>query len=216
MGWWRTLVWTRESRFGRSASCGDYACSGAAWHHLRRVGRLLNASLHAVPGPLLNLKGEVIGINTMKAMGMDGIAFALPIDEVKRVVDQLQTRGKVLRPYLGLRFYELNATIARELRERAAQQQHEGVMRGPRGGAGSPPDAGLYVVHVEPDSPAQRAGVRVGDTLVGLDGRALRTTRELIDGASVKIGGDVAIELQREGGTVRVRSQVESQSPRVA
>mmetsp|Transcript_511 Transcript_511/g.1330 ORF Transcript_511/g.1330 Transcript_511/m.1330 type:complete len:102 (+) Transcript_511:717-1022(+) len=54
-------------------------------------------------GPLLNLQGEVIGINTMKAMGMDGIAFAIPIDEVKHVVGQLQKHGRVLRPYLGLK-----------------------------------------------------------------------------------------------------------------
>lgn len=76
-------------------------------------------------GPLLNLQGEVIGVNTMKAMGMDGIAFALPIDEVKRVVDQLQRHGKVLRPYLGLKFVELDANIAHELRTRSAQQQQQ-------------------------------------------------------------------------------------------
>ena len=59
-------------------------------------------------GPLLNLSGEVIGINTMKVMGMDGIAFAVPVDEVKRVLAQLQQHGRVLRPYLGLKLVELN------------------------------------------------------------------------------------------------------------
>jgi len=69
-------------------------------------------------GPLLNIEGEVIGVNTMKALGMDGIAFAVPIDEVKRVVDQLQRHGRVLRPYLGLKFVELNSSIAAELNSR--------------------------------------------------------------------------------------------------
>ena len=78
-------------------------------------------------GPLLNLAGEVVGVNTMKAMGMDGIAFALPIDDVKRVVHQLQNHGRVLRPYLGLKFVELDPTIANELRHRASQQPWSGA-----------------------------------------------------------------------------------------
>lgn len=57
----------------------------------------------AILFPGLTLVGEVIGINTMKALGMDGIAFAVPIDEVKRIVAQLQAYGRVLRPYLGLK-----------------------------------------------------------------------------------------------------------------
>ena len=68
-------------------------------------------------GPLLNLAGEVIGVNTMKAQGMDGIAFAVPIDEVKRVVSQLMRHGRVLRPYLGLKFVELDAAVAKQLEQ---------------------------------------------------------------------------------------------------
>lgn len=156
-------------------------------------------------GPLLNLAGEVIGINTMKAMGMDGIAFALPIDDVRRVVEQLQRHGRVMRPYLGLKFVELDATIASELRARG---QSGG--RGGSRGAGAPPDAGLYVMHVTPDSPAHRAGVRVGDTLIGVGGTPLRTTKELIDGLQEQMGRTVAIELDRAGSRVSVSCQVET------
>ena len=99
-------------------------------------------------GPLLNLQGEVIGVNTMKVQGMDGIAFAVPIDEAKRVVNQLMRHGRVLRPYLGLKFIELDEQVSRTLE------------RHPGSGVNTVPKAGLYVMHVNPDSPAQRAGVR--------------------------------------------------------
>jgi len=164
-------------------------------------------------GPLLNLQGEVIGINTMKAMGTDGIAFALPIDDVKRVVDQLQRHGRVLRPYLGLKFVELDATIGAELRKQAGGAWAGGGGWGGGGAAAAAagaPDAGLYVMHVTPDSPAQRAGVRVGDTLVGVDAAPLRTTKELLDGLSDRIGRPVQLEVQRGDKRVSVRCQVES------
>ncbi|KAL3915064.1 MAG: hypothetical protein SGPRY_007389, partial [Prymnesium sp.] len=131
-------------------------------------------------GPLLNLKGEVIGINTMKAMGMDGIAFAVPIDEVKQIVQQLQKHGRVLRPYLGLKFVELNKTIAADLRSRAAEHTNGAAV------SNSLPDSGLYVMHVAPGSPALYGGVRVGDTITGIDKVPIRTTRELIEALSDK------------------------------
>jgi len=176
-------------------------------------------------GPLLNLAGEVIGVNTMKVADADGIAFALPIDDVKRVVDLLQRHGRVLRPYIGLKFLELDATVAADLRARAHPGGGGGGGGGLSGsggwaggwsgggaarGAAGPPDAGLYVMHVIPDSPAQRAGVRVGDTIVGLGGQGLRTTKELIDGLQQEVGRSVALEVMRGEQKVAVRCQVES------
>jgi HtrA serine peptidase 2 len=152
-------------------------------------------------GPLLNLRGEVIGVNTMKAMGMDGIAFALPIDDVKRVVHQLQRHGRVLRPYLGLKFIELDPGIAHELRQHAYRHHQN---------SSGPPSSGLYVMHVTPDSPAQRGGVRVGDTITGISGSPLRTTKELLDGLSDKVGQSVLLELQRDEQCVSATCEVES------
>lgn len=66
-------------------------------------------------------------------------------------------------------------------------------------------------MHVTPDSPAQRAGVRVGDTIVGMDRAPLKSTRELIDALSGKVGRQVMLELQRGGeGRVSLGCQVES------
>mmetsp|Transcript_65554 Transcript_65554/g.172953 ORF Transcript_65554/g.172953 Transcript_65554/m.172953 type:complete len:171 (+) Transcript_65554:710-1222(+) len=153
-------------------------------------------------GPLLNLQGEVIGINTMKAMGMDGIAFAIPIDEVKHVVGQLQKHGRVLRPYLGLKFVEMNPKVAADFRVRAAEitQRAEYV-----------PESGLYVMQVTPGSPAQRGGVRVGDTIVGLDQTEIRTTKEFLDGLTDKVGATVHLKVQRRTATEIVSVVVQSQ-----
>ena len=147
-------------------------------------------------GPLVNLEGEVVGVNTMKAMEMDGIAFALPIDAVKRVVDQLRRHGRVLRPYLGLKFVELDPTIAAELRRRASP---------PHG----PAEAGLYVMHVAPDSPAQRAGVHVGDTIVTADRADVRTMTDLNEILQRKAGGKVTLGVQRADRRLSVRCGVD-------
>lgn len=151
-------------------------------------------------GPLLNLAGEVIGVNTMKAMGMDGIAFAVPIDEVKRVVSHLTKHGRVLRPYLGLKFVELDATIAADLNTRASGQ----------GAQAAVPSEGLYVMHIAPGSPAQRSGVRVGDTIVDLGGQPIHSTKQLVESLSDQVGRQVNLKVLRDGKTSHHKVQVES------
>ena len=161
-------------------------------------------------GPLLNLSGEVIGINTMKVMGMDGIAFAVPVDEVKRVLAQLQQHGRVLRPYLGLKLVELNPSLADELNRANEGRQ----ARGGGGGdaAAAVPPHGLYVMHVQPGSPAQRGGVRIGDTIVGggAEGGAVSSTRQLIEMLSGSIGKQTPLRLLRDGREASVSVVVES------
>jgi len=145
-------------------------------------------------GPLLNLQGQVIGVNTMKLMGMDNLAFAVPIDDVKQVISQLQTHGRVLRPYLGLKFMELDRPTADDLRRRGH----------------SVPDNGLHVVHVAPGSPAQRGGVRVNDTVVGVDRTPIRNKSELLEALNGKVGANVKLNLQREGAGSAASVTVES------
>ena len=100
----------------------------------------------------------------------------------------------MLRPYIGLKFIELSPQIAAELNKRA----HDA--RGYRGRAAARvPEKGLYVMHVTPGSPAQRAGLAVGDTLVGLDGAGLATTKELVDGLAERLGHVVQLQRIREG-----------------
>ena len=103
----------------------------------------------------------------------------------------------MLRPYLGLRFLELDAHTARHLERSSAS-------------SATVPDAGLLVMQVAPDSPAQRGGVREGDTIVGLDGRRVHTTRALLDGLADKVGQRVQLELRRGDARVASDCHVES------
>ena len=100
-------------------------------------------------GPLLNIEGEVIGINTAIVAAGQGIGFAIPINMVKRVVNQLVLRGKVVRGWLGVAVQPLSAELAESL--------------GARG------TAGAVVASVYPKSPAAGAGLRQGDLIVTFD-----------------------------------------------
>ncbi len=105
-------------------------------------------------GPLINMRGEVIGINSQIATlsgGYNGISFAIPIDEAMRVADQLKKSGKVTRGRLGVQIGELNKDVAESL--------------------GLKNNKGAEVTQVEPGSPADKAGVRVGDVVIKYNGK---------------------------------------------
>ncbi|MTW11170.1 Do family serine endopeptidase [Pseudoduganella eburnea] len=105
-------------------------------------------------GPLINMKGEVIGINSQIATlsgGYNGISFAIPIDEAMRVADQLKKSGRVTRGRLGVQIGELNKDVAESL--------------------GLKNNKGAEVTQVESGSPADKAGVRVGDVVIKYNGK---------------------------------------------
>lgn len=107
-------------------------------------------------GPLVDLRGRVVGINTAIASrggGNDGIAFAIPVNMAKSVVEQLRGDGKVVRGHLGVLISELSPELARSF-------EYQG-------------DGGLLVQHVSEDSAAALAGVKDGDIILELDGKAV-------------------------------------------
>ncbi|MFI5314359.1 MAG: trypsin-like peptidase domain-containing protein [Myxococcota bacterium] len=132
-------------------------------------------------GPLIDLKGEVIGINS-RGQGR-GIGFTIPIDTAKRVADDLLDQGRIARGYLGVTLQPL----ARELAQYWGQPNVHGVVVG-------------SVAH---DSPAERAGIKVGDVLLKFDGEQLHAEKEEDLGqfqrlvAQRSAGRDVAIEILR-------------------
>jgi serine protease Do len=113
-------------------------------------------------GPLMNLRGEVVGINTAifsRSGGNIGIGFAIPINLVKELLPQLRGKGKVTRGYLGVLIQKVTPEIAESL----------GMERG----------RGALVANVSKDGPAERAGVKVGDVIIEFDGKEIKDSGEL-------------------------------------
>jgi serine protease Do len=110
-------------------------------------------------GPLFNLKGEVIGINTAINPNGQGIGFAIPVDALKDVLDPLISNGRVARGYLGVAIQPVDATLGKAF-------GMEGVK-------------GALVAEVVPGGAADRAGVKSGDVIVGVDGTAVPSSEEL-------------------------------------
>ena len=110
-------------------------------------------------GPLVNLAGQVIGINSAIVRGASGIGFAIPADRAQRVVDDLVRYGSLQPLWTGLRLLSLDAETARE--------------------AGLALSRGAYVERVYEDSPAARAGLRAGDVIVALAGRPILGREDL-------------------------------------
>ena len=129
-------------------------------------------------GPLFNLRGEVIGINSQiysRSGGFMGISFAIPIDLAMKVADQLKAKGKVSRGQLGVHIQEVSKDLA----------QSFGLDR-PRG---------ALVVRVEPQGPAGKAGLLVGDIILRVNGQQVENSRDLPrmvgdlpPGATIKLG----------------------------
>lgn len=108
-------------------------------------------------GPLINIRGEVIGINTAIVAEGQGLGFAIPINLAKWVADQLMAKGRVVRGWLGVVIQEITPEIAETI----------GVKEG------------ILISQVAPGSPAEKAGLKVGDIIVAIDGEKVREVREL-------------------------------------
>jgi serine protease Do len=137
-------------------------------------------------GALLNSKGEVIGINTIKISisGVEGLGFAIPVNEAKPIVDQLIMFGYVKgRPYIGI--------SGREITETLSYLYDIPV--------------GIYILDVVKDSGAEKAGIRKGDTLVSLDGVDVRTMKE-VDTIKdkYKAGDTVSAVVVRNGKKIKL------------
>jgi serine protease Do len=131
-------------------------------------------------GPLLNISGEVIGINTaIRGGGAQGLGFATPINSAKRLLPQLK-QGKVTRGYLGMGIIP----VTDEVKEAFNLSESRGAL----------------VQYVEPGKPADRAGIERGDVIVEIDGRKINTNRELIDYISyLPLGSNVHLTVIRNG-----------------
>ena len=144
-------------------------------------------------GPLLNDRGEVIGINTAIRANATGIGFAIPIDKVKAIKDKLERGEDIPHPYIGVQITNLTPELARENNS------------DPNSAFELPEVTGVLVVRVMPDTPAARAGLRRGDVILQIDGKAVTTADELqrtVDRSGV--GKVLQVKLRRGDRTEQI------------
>ena len=134
-------------------------------------------------GPLLNLQGQVIGINVAiltSSRGSEGVGFAIPINKAKMVLDALIEGRKVLYGWLGVQVQDITPDVA----EYYGLTDREGVL----------------VYQVLPNGPAAQAGMKDGDIVKGFDGRSIKSSRELVDVVGrTKVGRQAPVEILRDG-----------------
>ena len=136
-------------------------------------------------GALVNSKGQVIGINTLKmsGSGIEGMGFAIPINDTVKIFNDLVQHGKVLRPYIGITGIDLN--------ESTANYYNLSV--------------GIYIQEISPSSPAEVAGLQQGDIITGIDNQNISTMGELNFIKNKKEPGDtVVLEIQRSNKQISI------------
>jgi S1-C subfamily serine protease len=183
------------------ASAGIVGGLSGEWQP-RRDGRLdqhIRLDIELYPGfsggPLVNAQGKVVGINTRGLAR--GRAVTIPVVTVNRVVDELLEKGHIARPYLGL------------------AMQPVAVPESLRANTPFAPGSGLLVVHVETGGPAEKAGVLIGDLLVGFQGKPVEDTADIQDSlSSSKVGDTVAVSLLRGGTPSTLSIQLEDRPTR--
>jgi S1-C subfamily serine protease len=145
-------------------------------------------------GPLADLEGNVIGINTAMIPFAQGVGFAIPINTVKRIVEQLLEKGRVVRPWLGIYGVDLNPTLARRFDIQI--------------------NSGVLIVEVFRHSPAYETGLRVGDVLVQIGDYEIKHMKDLLFALS-KLPIDEVVELSIVRMNLRYKSSlrlIESQT----
>ena len=148
-------------------------------------------------GPLMNIAGEVVGINTaIRGGGAQGIGFATPINTAKTLLPQLK-QGKVTRGYLGMQIQDVTDDIREAFR--------------------LPEARGALVQEVDEGKPADKAGIKHGDVVMDVDGKPIRNNRELIDYISyLPVGSEVKIGLIRNGQRLNVTARTAERPSEVA
>jgi S1-C subfamily serine protease len=143
-------------------------------------------------GPLLDLEGRVVGINTAVAMAADvsnGLGFAIPVRMVRDVVESLKREGKVVRGFIGIQPETMDDRLVRE--------------------AGYPVGSRVRIGRVVDDSPANAAGLRVGDVVLTIGGKPIRAEQQLFESiAALAPGERVMIGVWRDGDELELPVRV--------
>lgn len=110
-------------------------------------------------GPLLNARGEVVGINTVKVASAEGIGFAIPIDVAKPIIKRFVEEGEFVTPYIGIVGFD---------KEMASYLKRDGSI-----------EEGVYIVNIDPKGPAYKSGIRIDDIITEINGQKVTTMLDL-------------------------------------
>jgi len=133
-------------------------------------------------GPLLNLKGEVVGINTAIVAGGQGIGFAIPVNLAKNIIVQLKSFGEVTRGWLGVGIQDISEEVA----------EYYGIKE----------KKGVLVTEVFPGDPADLAGIKAKDVILSVNGKTVESARQLTSMiADISVGDTIQIKINRNGKT---------------
>ena len=143
-------------------------------------------------GALLNIKGELIGINTMifsKAGGFNGIGFAVPVNMAKKIMDDIKEHGKVLRGWIGVTIQDISPTT----REAMDLDKITGTL----------------IASVSKDQPADKAGIKAGDIVIKIDGDSIRDANHLkLKVAELTIGKKYNFTIFRDGELINLKVKI--------
>ncbi len=142
-------------------------------------------------GPLLNERGEVIGVNTAIIGNAQGLGFAIPINQARKIASELMTKGRVDHPYLGIQML----TLTPELKAQLSSSQEFNVSL--------QTDSGVVIAGIVPGSPAARSGLRKWDVIKEMNGRTITDANEVQQIVSdTGLEDAIAFTLNRSGQTV--------------
>ena len=151
-------------------------------------------------GPLINIYGEVIGINTWIASqsgGSQGLGFAIPINNIKSAIDDFISNGKLAYGWLGVSLVDISSEYKTAL--------------------GIADKEGAFASQIFRDSPAQKGGIQPGDYIVSLNGKSVKSVNQLVrDVGNLKAGSTVSFEVLRGKQTVKLSVKIEARSENVS
>ena len=172
------------SGLGRSIVASDSAGNSEQLNQVIQTDAAINPGNSG--GPLLNLSGEVIGVNVATSQGADNIGFALPAHIVEQVVESVQKYGEIVRPFLGVRYQMLTDDL---IEENDLSVTFGALIL----------DDSEVASGVQPGSPAESAGIRAGDVIIAIDGVSL-INRDLATELRNKTAGEeIEILISRDG-----------------
>jgi serine protease Do len=181
------------SGYGRDVTAGDQSGSQSSENltDLFQTDAAINEGNSG--GPLVNINGEVIGINTAVASGAQNIGFAQPVNDLKALISSVLNNGQLQQPYLGVRYVSLTNDIA-----------HEYNLKVTRGAYVVSSDTDPAIV---PGSPAEKSGIKDHDVITKVNNTNIDDKTSLTSALSkYKVGDTVTLKVVRDGKTITVKA----------